>query len=431
MTFGKLIGKLAGFVGARFLGALLGFLSQIVLARFLPQADVGTVLMGMSAAAFVSLTTHGGYALLAFTHLPKLAFHKRNNLTQDFHRIVLTDTVLWSVLLFGVLCLASYVFEFTSAQNLALLFGCICSPMSSLMRYNSVIASSDRRMALSYVPDFIIKPSLFLLCLLVLPLADFEGSPVNVLLVFAVITYAVTIGQAMILGNKKLNLFQFGWPRRRLSRQIRYRALSLTMVSAVMLAFADIVTLTAAFLLPENEVALVGVAMRLAAIAGFILQAGQSFVLPDFTDAVMKRNTTEANAILLKLNFATLAIVAAGLLGTITLGKFVLNIFGPDYVVGSWLLILFMIGQSIRSLGGMNQNILSMEGQQLRTTGACVAALVLLFLSSYFLCQAYGFVGIGYAVIATEIVWLVALGVLAQRHAGRRGDLLWLLTQQK
>jgi O-antigen/teichoic acid export membrane protein len=431
MTLAGLIGKLAGFVGARFAGAGIGFVSQIALARLLPQSDVGTVLMGMSAAAFVSLATSGGYSLLGFTQVPKLVFHGRSRLMQAFHRVVFLDTLMWSALLFGLLFLASTIFNFSSSQNLAWLFGCICSPASSLMRYNSIVASSNKRVALSYVPDFLVRPGLFLLVLLLFAGLKVEATPTLVLLAFVGVTYLVTIGQVFILGDMALRVTSFEWPRRAFVSRIRFRALSLAIVSAVMLAFADIVTLTASILLPEHDVALVGVAMRLAAIAGFVLQAGQSFILPAFTDAVMKREQSQANAILLKLNLTTLFIILVALVCAIWLGGWLLRLFGGDYVDAAWLLVLLMIGQSLRALGGMNQHILSMEGQQLRTTGACLLALLTLFVSAYFFCKIYGFEGMGHAVILAEIVWLFALAYLAQKKVGRRGDLFWLLSQSK
>jgi O-antigen/teichoic acid export membrane protein len=313
--------------------------------------------MGMSAAAFVSLASHGGYALLAFTQLPKLAFHGRKNLLDAFHRTVLTDTIMWSLLMFAGLYAASWVFGFSQSQNIAWLFGCLCSPASSLMRYNAIIASSDRRVTLSYVPDFLVRPSLFLGAMLLLPLVGWRATPITILVIFVVVTYAVSIGLAVILGPKRLNLLDIGWPRPVLAKRIRFRALSLMIVSAVLLAFADIVTLTSAFLLPKDQVAIVGVTIRLAAIAGFILQAGQSFVMPDFSDAIMRREEKVADAMLLKLNLTTLAIVVAGLLGALVLGHFVLQLFGSDYLGGWWLLILFIVGQSIRALGGWPRSI--------------------------------------------------------------------------
>ncbi len=431
MKLSHLVGKLMGFVGARFLGAGVGLLTQVLLARLLPQSDVGTVLLGMSAAAFVSLASNGGYTMLAFTQLPKLAVHGRPNLTRSFHRLVLTDTVLLSVLLFGGLWVASWVFAFTEAQKIAWLFGCICSPISCLMRYNSIIASTERRIELSYVPDFLVRPVLFLLGLLVLKAIGFTSTSFSVLMVFVAVTYATTLGQAFVLGRKGLDVLDFGWPRKSFANRLRSRAAALTIVSAVSLAFADIVTITAAFILPASEAAIVGICVRLAAIAGFVLQAGQSFILPDYTAAVMKRKTNVARGILLKFNVMTLGVIAAALAGALVFGQFALRIFGADYVQGWWLLVLFMCGLSVRAMGGMNQHILSMQGQQLRTAGACSAAVIVLVITAIVFCNAYGFIGMGYAAVCAELTWTASLALLAQKWAGRRGDILWLLQQPK
>jgi O-antigen/teichoic acid export membrane protein len=426
-----LVGKLMGYVGARFFGAGLGLLTQVLLARLLPQSDVGTVLLGMSAAAFVSLATNGGYTMLAFTQLPRLAVQQRPKLTNAFHKLVLTDTVLLSLVLFGVLYLASLALEFSEAQTVAWFFGCICSPISSLMRYNSIIASTDRRIELSYIPDFVVRPFLFLLGLLLLRASGFPATSFSVLIVFVSVTYVTTIGQALILGRQGLNLLKFGWPRPALTSRLRSRAAALTIVSAASLAFADIVTIVATFVLPVSEAAIVGICIRLAAIAGFILQAGQSFILPDYTAAVMKREKDVARGILLKFNVMTIVVIGAALAGALILGQFALQVFGLEYVKGWWLLVLFMCGLSIRALGGMNQHILSMQGQQLRTAGACLAALLVLTVAAFVFCKSLGFVGMGYAAVCAELTWMVSLAVLAQKWAGRRGDLLWLLRQPK
>ena len=133
-----------------------------------------------------------------------------------------------------------------------------------------------------------------------------------------------------------------------------------------------------------------------------------------------------SNALLWKMTGMTLAVVGAGLVATILLGERVLHIFGSEYGEGAWLLVLFMIGQSIRALGGMNQNLLSIHGKQLRTAWACVLALLVLVVLTVILSRLIGRDGIGYAVIAAECVWLLGLATQANLLIGRRGDLLWL-----
>jgi O-antigen/teichoic acid export membrane protein len=294
------------------------------------------------------------------------------------------------------------------------------------LRYNSVVANSVRRFELSYVPDFLVRPILLLLGLLVPWALGLSFGVISVLILFVSIVYVVAIGQSLMLGAQNLVAAGIAKPRRGFAVALRGRVLSLTIVSAVALAFADIVTLVAGLILPEHDVAIVGVAVRLAAIAGFVLQAGQQFILPDLTQALVRRDDGLANSLLMKINMTTLAVVAAALLGSIFLGRYVLSFFGPDYVVGATLLVLFIVGQAVRGLGGMNQHLLSINGKQMRTAGACLLALAIFLCLAILLCRGMGFVGMGYAVIAAEVAWQLALAAQAQKLVGRRGDLLWL-----
>ncbi len=431
MTLARMFRVMAGYVGARFFGAGLGLLTQIVLARLLSQSDVGTVLMAMSAAAFISLFAIGGHAMLATTELPKIMALGSIRRIRAFHGASLQDGTYG--LLFLSLLVAGLVWlsPLSDSVKLALVFGLATAPASGLMRYNSVAANSHRRFQLSYVPDFIVRPGLFLAIIAGLWLTGATPGAVATLVIFACVGTAVALGQAFVLGYD--GLLPLHWRRSipRFTQVIRARAFALVIVSTVTLAFADIVTLLAGLVLPPEDVAIVGIAIRLAAIAGFVLQATQMFVLPDFTAAITRRNEAAANALLWKMTGMTIAVVGAGLVATILLGERVLHIFGSEYGEGAWLLVLFMIGQSIRALGGMNQNLLSIHGKQLRTAWACVLALLVLVVLTVILSRLIGRDGIGYAVIAAECVWLLGLATQANLLIGRRGDLLWLVMNDR
>lgn len=426
MKLSHMIGKLVGVVGSRFIGAGLGFASQFVLARLLPVEDVGVVFLAMSAAAFVSLALIGGYAMLALTQVPRLIELGKPRLLNRFHQSALWDASVMLLLSIIVVALALWTVNFSHGQKLALIFGLISAPVSALLRYNSVVANSIRRFGLSYVPDFLVRPALLLGGLLVPWVFGLSFGVTSVLILFVGIVYVVAAVQNIMLGGQSLLAAGIAKPRRRFAAALRGRVLSLAIVSAVALAFADIVTLVSGLILPEHDVAIVGVAVRLAAIAGFVLQAGQQFILPDLTQALVRRDNKLASSLLMKINLTTLAVVVAALLGSIILGRYVLSFFGPDYAAGATLLVLFIVGQAVRGLGGMNQHLLSLNGKQLRTAGACLLSLAIFFCLSTFLCHNMGFVGMGYAVIASELAWQLALAAQAQKLTGRRGDLLWL-----
>jgi O-antigen/teichoic acid export membrane protein len=425
-----LVAKMAGLVGARLIGAAVGFASQLVLARLLSVEDVGIVFLAMSAASFVSLAANGGYSLLATTELPKLTAHGRRGLAEAFNKVAVTDSALAFGLLCGVGLLVHFIVGLSPGQHTALLFGFLCAPASLFIRYTASMAMAERMFKIAYAPDFLFRPIVLLLGLLAAAFAGWMQSAVAALVVFVSVTYLTAIGQAMAMKSRGISFRHFALPRAAFTKRVRSKAFSLTLVSATMLAFADIVILVSGFVLPEKDVAVVGVAMRLAAIAGFVLQAGQMLVATDFTQALVRRENDVVNALLKRINFTTLAIVLCGLLGALVLGDFVLGLFGDVYRQGKWLLVLFMIGQSLRSLGGMNQQILSINGFQLRTAGACLLTLMVLLCVSIVLCHSLGSIGIGYAVVGAELVWLTALAIQAQLLCGRRGDVLWVLRQR-
>jgi O-antigen/teichoic acid export membrane protein len=426
MTLQKMIAALAGYVGARFLGAGLGLLTQIVLARALVPEHVTQVFIAMSAAAFMSLLMSGGETQLASTHLPKLLARDERKAVGAFHGLVLRHLVAVFTVLAVVLAVVWRLKLLPGDVLLPLAVGLATAPFSGFMRYNAMIANSLRWFPLSYIPDFIVRPGLFLAAILIFIALGMGNNVHAVLAAFAVLVWIVAIGLAASMQGEDLKLRHWAHYRARYAKVLRPRSIALLLVSIVSFAFADVVMLLAGFLYSPEDAAIVGVAVRLAAIAGFVLQAGQLFVLPDFTAAMTRRDTAAANAVLWRMNSLTLLIALAGLLGAVLLGRFALSFFGSHYEQGSLLLVLFLVGQSIRSMGGMNQNLLAIGGFQIRTAMPCVLALAVLVGSAVLLVPWLGLTGIGYAVIAAELTWMLVLATQANSLCGRRADLLWL-----
>lgn len=431
MTLKSMIAALAGYVGARFLGAGLGLLTQLVLARALLPADVTIVFMAMSAAAFLSLLMNGGETQLASTHLPRLFAKGWLRPVAAFHGSVLRGMVWVFLGLAVLLALLWKLGVFAESVSLALALGLLCAPLSGLARYNSMIANSLRWFPLSYVPDFIVRPGLFLLAIAVFILTGMSHNVYAVLAAFAVFVWVVGIGQSALMQGQGLRFSHWGDYRSRYARTLRPRSFALLVVSVVSFAFADIVMLLAGFLLPAEDAAVAGVAVRLAAIAGFVLQAAQLFILPDFTEAIQRRQEGAANALLWRMNGLTMLMALAALVGALLVGRFALSLFGDGYVAGANLLTLFLVGQSIRALGGMNQNLLAISGYQIRTASSCVVALVILVFAALLFIPKLGLIGLGYAVIASELAWMLGLASQAQSLCGRRADLLWLARQTR
>ncbi len=427
MNLAHMVSRIMGIVGVRFAGAGIGFLTQLIMARIMPASDVGIVFMGMSAAAFISLAASGGYSMLALTQLPKLALFERRSLLRAFHHLVLLDSLVMTLLCGAVVFVADQLIGLAEGQTIALLFGCLCTPSAGSIRYYSAIATSNRRFNAAFIPDFVVRPGMLLAYVLVSFLSGHRPGIIEVLIVFTVASWTMAAVLAYQLRDVGVSFHGFSFPRGKFAKLLRSRAFALTLVAATLLAIADIVTLLAGFLLPAADVAVVGITMRLAALVAYVIQASQQFVMPDFTQAIVKGDNATADTLVARMNVMTLLLIGAALLGAIILGAWVLSIFGSEYVRGANILVLFLVAQAVRALSGMNQHLLSIKGYQMRTAGACLVALLMLVLAAIVFTRMFGMEGMAYALLLAELTWLVLLASQAQSLCGRRADLFWML----
>ena len=417
-------------VGVRFGGAAIGLASQILLARLLTQEQVGIVFLGMSATAFISLVITGGYPQLAITCLPRYYTLERKNLLLAFHAAFLRDSLWITLVTFGIAAMIYFWAPLDDGIKIALLFGCLSAPASALIRINSSVANSVRRYTLSYIPDFLYRPGLLLIFLIACWIAKLPLGVLQVLWAFVIANTIVAVAQAILIG-KEGTISGFKWSGRHdLAPVLRSRAGALVIVGAVAASFSDIVTLIAGFFLAPADVAVVGVAIRLAALAGFITQATQQFILPDLTTAMARGTPRNVHALLLRINILALGAIFACVIGAIFFGGFALRVFGAAYEQGHWPLVLFMVSQAFRAASGMNQHLLSLAGYQVKTAGSCLVAVFVLVAGAAILTPQYGVMGIAFAVIMADAVWAVLLAFQAQSLTGRRGDIIGILAEK-
>ena len=422
MSLWRMILTAINLVGVRFGGAAMGLVSQILLARLMPQEDVGVVLMGMSAAAILSLMMTAGYPSLTMTILPRYYALGRDRLVKAFHRAVWHDSLFVSAALFVIGAAAWLWAPLDQGFRSALLFGGLMAPASSLIRITSSVANSRRRFPLSYVPDFIFRPGLLLAFLVAMWALGIAPAFASVMWVVIAITWMVALGQAFALGSGVLpDSLKAG--RHDLAPVLRHRAAAMVLIAAVAMSFADIVTLIGGIFLPPPDVAQLGIAIRLAALAGFVTQVTQNFVLPDLSAAVVKGNRDAAQSLILRINVIAISAIAVCVLVSAFFGPLILSIFGAQYAGAHWPLVLFMLSQLFRAAGGMNQHLLSLDGFQTRSVNACIFSVMLLVGTAMLLTPSLGLFGMAIAVVLAEASWAGILGLQAQRYSGYRGDI--------
>lgn len=427
MGFWHMVRRLGGLVGLRVVGAGLGFLTQIILARLFLPSDVGLIFTAMSGAVLLTFFITAGFPALNLVTVPRLISQPGSSRSLPaFHGAALRVLALpWALSLVGA-AVAYGQLPPGSAARVLLVYGALVSIPGIFIIHNSATANGLSRFTLSYLPDFVLRPGLLLLLLggaLALGLPMPWWGVLGLALLAALLVAAV---QAVLMGKDGLSLRHWASARPAYTRALLPRALSLLLVALVAGAFTDLITLLAGLLLPPDQVALVAVAVRLAAISAFVVQAAQQMVLPDAAAALVRRDHQTLDRLLWRMNLLTITTMLAGLLGAALLGRWVLGFFGPTYPAAYGLLLVFMAGQTLRALSGLNQHLLALAGHQSQTAFACLAAVVVVLAAALLLTPRLGAMGLGLAVIAAEIVWLSGLARKARKLVGRRADMLWL-----
>ena len=426
MTLNKMLQLALGSVGSRLTGAGISLVTQLVLTRTFIASDVGVIFLAMSMAAIFSLIVSAGYPSLLLTQLPRFQTLGLNRLISAFHGAFLRDFVSVVGLLVIIVAATVLFAPIDAGLRIALIFGCLSAMPSAILRYNGSLANTLRRFSLAFLPDFIFRPGLFFIYVAGAYLAGFHLSLVHVLWAFIGANVIVAVVQAFIMRRDGLKFSQWGLVNPRLTAALRNRVLALMIVAAVSTLFSDVVTLIGGFMLPHEQVATLGLTIRLASLAGFIIQSSQQFVLSDLTQALTIHDNKTANSILRRMNGLTLATVAVALVTAILFGHYFLSWFGPIYADGQWLLVLFIVGQAVRAVSGMNQHLLSIGGYQVRSAIACVIGVLLLVMSWVIFQKLFGLLGVGLAVIAAELAWGLIVAGETQKLMGRRGDMMWL-----
>jgi O-antigen/teichoic acid export membrane protein len=422
--FGRIAALLLSAVGVRLAGAVIGFVLQIVLARSLAPDEMGGWFLMVSLASFAGLFIGAGYPTLGLTVLARYHTQGRPRMVRRFLDKAAYDISKYAL----VMALPGIAFllmaPVDTVTRLAVVSGLIIAPATAMIRLNGSAANAVRKYLLTIVPDFMGKSLLLLVFVASWIAITGELSLAVVAVAFIVLSYLTAWASGGLLGSNGV----VGWGRDSASLRLgdtwSARAFPLVIVAMSLIAMADYLTLVSTMLLPKAEVAQVGLAIRLAALVGFFTQASQQFVLRDLTGALHERKPEEARSLLMRTNLACVAVIGAALIGFAVLGKWILGIFGEDYVPAYSVLLLLMVAQGLRALGGLNVHLLSLGGGQRKLGRACLAVFVIILALASLLAPAMGIEAIGWAAIAGELVWVISVAGLTRTHIGWRGDLL-------
>jgi O-antigen/teichoic acid export membrane protein len=170
----------------------------------------------------------------------------------------------------------------------------------------------------------------------------------------------------------------------------------------------------------ESEVGFYSVAVKLATLTAFILQAINSMAAPKFAELYHADKVDEMFYVARKSSRLIFWTTVPVLLFLLVLGKPLLNvIFGHEFTVAYAAMVLLVVGQFVNSISGSTGYFMNMTGHEKAFRNIMIVAAVINVFFSWVLIPRFGVEGSAFAEMSTLIFWNVNVLVYIRAKYGR------------
>lgn len=164
-----------------------------------------------------------------------------------------------------------------------------------------------------------------------------------------------------------------------------------------------------------SEVGYYAIAVKLATLTTFILQAINSMAAPKFSELFYSKRIDDLFYIAKKSTKLIFWTTTPVLLFLVLFGKYILSMFGPEFVIAYVPMLILMVGQFVNSVSGSTLYFMNMTGNQRKFKNFIVVASILNIVLCFILSPSLGAIGVAVAGSCSLITWNI-LTLLYMKH---------------
>ncbi len=388
----------------RVVGAALVFLLQIILARVLGVNEYGIYSFVISWISIIALIGVLGFDTSLTRFLPE---YFQSNQWAYFHgiikysfRVCLIFSALIATVIFFVVSLATDYFESRTSFMYAL-------PLIVIVVLTNIRIASLRgmkRYVEAILPETILKPIVFIILISIcyalgITIASRE----------AIIILIVAACVSLMVGGY---LFKKTVAKISENDQPAYQGRYWLSSSLPMLLTAG-----AAYIISQTDIIMLGVlkdysysgvysaVSRLSEVAIFFMAAVNFVIAPLISEAYYGQDKKSLKDIVRKSTRISLSLALLSFIVFMLFGQSFLGLFGDDFVVGHYALIILLIGHLFNAASGAVGLLLSLTGYQLyaaKIMGGCALANIFF---NYILIPEYGLLGAAFSTMFSTMLW--------------------------
>lgn len=409
--------KGSGFIFAcRICGAVLTLGTQVLLARWMGAAELGVYVLAFSWCVLLGTLSTAGFSPAAMRFVNMGLAAGEPGYIRAFikfgYRVVIAVGGLFTLAGLTGLWLAGQL------EQTALVTALIIVPVYGVLHYTCAVANGYSRFALGFLPTMVFRPLLF--CLLIAAAWLFLPEVSAGLAMGMQAAAVATIAGLTLLVFRAFLAVQATGPATPARREWTRTALSLLIGALFTGYFPEIIIILAGWWLPSDELAVLHISFRIAMLVSFGLFAIDAFTAPEVTRLHAAGDLPGLQRVVNRATRLRFWAGAVSVMVFVLLGRWLLGLFGPEFVAGYALLLILSAGQFVQGAAGPVVRLMSVSGHQDRCLPVFAVSLVASVALIAVLVPLMGASGAALAASLVMMLWAVWIRQLTVRYLGVR-----------
>lgn len=407
-----LVKGVVGTAGIRGAHALIAFATSIVLAKVLGPSGYGIFSYVIALVALLTIPSELGIPSLAVREIAvanarKDWGHMRGFIVWAHRTVAVTSGAL---ILLGATALLIWGENVSPSKLACMWLALLLVPLVSLGALRDAMLRGLRKVLLGQLSQPIIRPSILLIALLLLWQLGIDlTSPVR-----AMGLHIMSVAIAFLCG---LLLFLKNRPAELRGAQSTYKSaiwlkssIPFGMTAALQLINGKTDILALGFFQPDADVGIYRVAVQLAAIVIFGMQAVAMIQGPHIAHLYAKGDMQKLQHMITRSAQAILLVAVPVVLVIVLFGEFIIRtLYGAAFEAAYVPLVILCVGQLFNASMGSVASLLNMTGHERDTAKSVLVGAIVNVVLNLSLVPIWGMTGAAIATAATLIVWNVIM----------------------
>lgn len=406
----------------KIIGILLVFINLGLITEFHGLHALGTFTLGVTIVEIARILSKFGMETSVLRLINEYDIKETREINTIILKVISICFVIGLLVSIALYYLAPQFFRLMQNESLLdyiQILSLVIIPFSFIFLFSSILQALDFTIEMMFLKTVLLQ-LLFIVLLLINNFLNYELNVLEVYCITILLGFIISSTLfVMKLYQKGIFLNVFDSKNKSISYKriirISFPMLLATSIFLIM-GWTDILML--GYFEDDDTVGVFNASMKLATLSGISLIAVNSVVTHRFASLYVAKNLHKLKSLVQRSTKFIFYLSTPFFIIFLLLPKTLLNFWRPEFVIGSKVLIVLVIGKFFNALCGSVGFLMQMTNQQKLHQNIIILAAILNVFLNYFLIPIYSIVGAAIASTISLLFWNFLMVFSVKRNLG-------------